>query len=136
LKKGSTILIGVSGGPDSIALLHLYHQLREEWNLHIIALAVDHQLRGESSKTDVAFVESICQEWDIPFQSTNVDVNQYKKQKKVGTQVAARELRYAYFKEQCKKHQANYLALGHHGDDQVETMLMNFTRSSNPVALA
>lgn len=136
LKKGSTILIGVSGGPDSIALLHLYHQLREKWDLHLIALSVDHQLRGEASRADVAFVESICQEWKIPFQSTMVDVDKYKQEKKVGTQVAARELRYAFFKEQCQTHQADYLALGHHGDDQVETMLMNFTRSSNPVALA
>src|SRR5699024_7140321 len=108
LKKGSTILIGVSGGPDSVALLHFYHQLKEEWDLHILALTVDHQLRGEASEADVLFVESLCRKWEIPFQSTKVDVNQYKKENKVGTQVAARKLRYAYFKEQCKKYRATY----------------------------
>src|SRR5699024_11727020 len=73
----------------------------------------------------------MCQKWDVPFVAGSLDVQTYKEQAGVGTQVAARELRYRFFAEQMTRFQADYLALGHHGDDQVETMLMSFTRSSS-----
>lgn len=136
LKKDTTVLVGVSGGPDSMALLHLYKSFSKAWNIRLIALSIDHQLRGEDSIADVAYVRAICADWDIPFEAGTLDVPAYHKMYKVSTQVAARTLRYQFFLEKMQEYAADYLALGHHGDDQVETILMNLTRSSNPAALA
>src|SRR5699024_2116818 len=136
LQQNKTVMIGVSGGPDSLALLSFFHSIREDWGLSLTALSVDHGLRGEVSREDMEYVKHICAKWDITFEGTSVDVASYKLAYQVGTQVAARELRYAFFKEQMEKNDADFLALGHHADDQLETMLMNFARSSNPKALS
>lgn len=136
LTKGATVLIGVSGGPDSMALLHYYVSIREEWELSLIAVSIDHQLRGDASSQDVAYVKEICSKWGVQFADIAVDVQSYKEQKRVGTQVAARELRYQSFGKQMDIHNADYLALGHHADDQVETMLMTFVRSASTLALS
>ncbi|GGB51248.1 tRNA(Ile)-lysidine synthase [Lentibacillus populi] len=136
LENNRTILAGVSGGPDSMALLHFLWSIQTDYNLRIIAVSVDHQLRGAESEADLTYVKEMCEKWNIEFYGTFVDVPSYKLTRKVGTEVAARELRYQVFSEQMKKHQASYLALGHHGDDQVETMLMGLTRTANPTALA
>ncbi|MFD1039867.1 tRNA lysidine(34) synthetase TilS [Virgibacillus byunsanensis] len=136
LTRNTTVLIGVSGGPDSMALLHFLCSIREEWNIKIVAISVDHQLRAEESKADLYYVKAMCEKWNIKFDGTFLDVPSYKRDKHLGTQVAARDLRYAYFKEQMEIYQADYIALGHHGDDQIETMMMSFVRSSNPKALS
>lgn len=136
LEKNATVLVGVSGGPDSMALLHFLRSIREEWDLNLIAISVDHQLRGGESIADVKYVEEVCRQWEIPFKSTSVDVKSYKNELHVGTQVAAREMRYRFFEEQMHAHQASYLALGHHSDDQLETMLMSLVRTANSSALS
>lgn len=136
LEPNKTVLVGVSGGPDSLALLSFLLSIRDDWNLTLIALSVDHQLRGEDSQEDLAYVKYICEKRNIMFEGTSVDVALYKVKHQVGTQVAARELRYTFFKEQMEKHHASFLALGHHADDQLETMIMNLARSSNPKALS
>lgn len=132
LATGKTVLVAVSGGPDSMALLHFFKSIREKWRLRVIALSVDHQLRGTESKEDLQYVEKICNEWDIEFIGTSINVNEFKKREQLGTQVAARILRYQFFEEQMRDLQADYLAFGHHGDDQIETMLMKFTRAGDP----
>lgn len=136
LEQGKTVVVGVSGGPDSMALLSFLNSIRSAWDLTLIALSVEHGLRGQVSLDDLSYVEQMCEEWEIAFEGTSVDVASYKKAHQVGTQVAARELRYSFFREQMEKHQADYLALGHHADDQLETMLMNLARSSTPEALS
>lgn len=136
ISKCSTVLVGVSGGPDSMALLHFLRSIREEWNLRIIAVSIDHQLRGEEAHADLLYVEEQCKKWHIEFVGRTVNVPQYKLENHIGTQVAARELRYQMFKEQMQAFQADYLALGHHGDDQVETMLMNLVRLADSSAFS
>lgn len=135
IRKQSTVLAAVSGGPDSMALLHFLCGLREAWQLEVIALTVDHQLRGADSIADADYVEACCKEWRVPVERTSVDVTAYKEKRGIGTQVAARELRYQFFQEQMEKYSASALAFGHHGDDQIETMLMQFTRSADPCAM-
>lgn len=131
LSKGATILVGVSGGPDSMALLHYLHTVQEKWDARLVVLSVDHQLRGTESRADLNYVEQICHNWKIEFVGSSVDVAAYKLKHRVGTEVAARELRYRFFAEQMKKYDADYLVLGHHGDDQVETMLMRLVRAAD-----
>ncbi|WP_235792959.1 tRNA lysidine(34) synthetase TilS [Virgibacillus salidurans] len=131
LTKGATVLVGVSGGPDSMALLHFLCSIRKEWELRLIAISIDHQLRDTESEADLGYVSKMCDRWNVTFIGTSLDVPSYKQEKQVGTQIAARQMRYGFFAEQMEKYEADYLALGHHGDDQVETMLMGLVRSAN-----
>ncbi|WP_164215579.1 tRNA lysidine(34) synthetase TilS [Virgibacillus sp. YIM 98842] len=135
LREQSTVLAGVSGGPDSLALLHFLASIREEWKLEVIAVTIDHRLRQGESQEDVLYVEKKCKEWGIPSVSTSLNVPAYKEKNQLGTQLAAREMRYEFFREQMKAYEADFLALGHHGDDQVETMLMEMMRAADSAAL-
>src|SRR5690625_32010 len=128
LTRDSTVLLGVSGGPDSMALLQYFYSIRNEWSLNLIVLSADHQLRGEEGKKDKDYVKKQAELRDIHFIGTSLDVQTYKKENHVSTQLAARKMRYQFFEEQMIKCQADYLALGHHGDDQIETMSMELGR--------
>lgn len=130
--KGQTIVVGVSGGPDSMALLHYLWNRRKGDRLTIIAAHVDHMLRGQQSEEDLFYVESYCQTHSIPFAGSRVDVASYKKEHGLtSTQTAARECRYRFYQNVMEQYQADTLALGHHGDDQTETVLMRMARGSS-----
>lgn len=135
LKEGTTVIAGVSGGPDSMALLHFLNTIKQEWELTVIAASVDHQLRGEESLSDLQYVKRICEAWGIEFVGASLDVPAYQVKHKLGTEVAAREVRYRFFAKQMERYHADYLALGHHGDDQIETMLMKLARTASSSAL-
>src|SRR5699024_846239 len=136
LKKNSVVLVGTSGGPDSLALLHFFHSIRKEWKLNIICVSLEHGMRGEESEADFHFVKSTCENWDIPFAGATVNVPAYRRKKNISEEVAARELRYQFYEQQMDKFQADYLALGHHGDDQVETILMSLARTASSSSFA
>ncbi|WP_100011860.1 tRNA lysidine(34) synthetase TilS [Lentibacillus sediminis] len=136
LNPGSTVLVGVSGGPDSMALLHFLAQARETWNLKLIVLSADHQLRGEESIADQRYIKHMCEQWNIQFIGAALNVPKYKQAHKLGTQAAARAMRYQFFQEQMEAENADYLALGHHGDDQAETMLMALLRTASSSSFA
>lgn len=129
----ATILVAVSGGPDSMALLHYFKSIQHNWKFRLIALTVDHSLRGEGSQEDVKYVTSICNEWGIECNAVTLDVPSFKKQHNLGTQIAARKMRYQFFEQQMEMYQADFLAMGHHGDDQVETVFMRMTRGVEPM---
>ncbi|WP_173917998.1 tRNA lysidine(34) synthetase TilS [Halobacillus sp. Marseille-Q1614] len=135
VKRNQTIVVAVSGGPDSLALLHFFIRLKEDYQLRIIAASVDHGLRGEDSLEDVRYVKEAAHKWGAEFYGTSVDVPAYKKEAGIGTQEAARDLRYQFLAKVMDETGADQLALGHHGDDQAETMLMQLTRSALPEAV-
>lgn len=134
LHKGAKVLVGVSGGPDSMALLHYLFQIRAKWDLELIVLSIDHKLRGADSADDLAYVHRICKEWGIAFHEAALNVPEYEAIHRVSTEVAAREMRYQFFAEKIEELHADYLALGHHGDDQAETLLMKLVRSASSTA--
>lgn len=134
-KKPTTLLLGVSGGPDSMALLHLFHILATDYPIQLKVITVDHQLRGEASREDSLYVWRFCQSLGIDCACISVDVTSYKEKYGLGTQVACRDLRYQAFKEEMAKQAADYLVLGHHADDQIETMLMQFSKVATPEAM-
>ncbi|HLS20487.1 MAG TPA: tRNA lysidine(34) synthetase TilS [Bacillota bacterium] len=135
ITNDTVVLVAVSGGPDSVALLHYLSNEREKRNIEVIALTVNHQLREDAYK-DIIYVEQLCEALNVQCVKTKIDVKAYKAKRQISTQVAARELRYQFFREQMIAFKANYLALGHHADDQLETMLMSFTRSTSTNALS
>lgn len=136
LKTGSSVVVGVSGGPDSIALLHYLWNISEKWSLTIIAAHVDHMFRGQESFEDLLFVRDFCKQHQILFESTSIDVPAFAKEHNLTSQVAARECRYDFYRSVMEKYNGHYLALAHHGDDQVETMLMRMVRGSYGQGLA
>lgn len=136
IEEDSTVVVGVSGGPDSLALLHMLICLKEKMNLNIVAAHMDHMFRGEESKAEMDFVIDFCKKHNIASEAKQVDVSSYAMKNKKNTQVAARECRYLFYKEILDKHHSKTLALGHHGDDQVETILMRLVRGNTGEALA
>lgn len=131
LKKGDRVLVGVSGGPDSLALLHYLDSLKDQLSIMVTAAHVDHMFRGRESYEDFLFTQSFCEKMNIPFEGKQIDVQEYINKTGKSSQVAARELRYAFYKEVMNRNDLNILALGHHGDDQIETILMRLTRGAS-----
>lgn len=118
--------MAVSGGMDSMVMLHLFHQAG-------FSIAVAHcnfQLRGEESEKDENFVAAKCKKWGIPFHSIRFDTNNYAIQHGLSVQMAARELRYSWFHQVKEKENANWIATAHHLSDSVETVLLNLTRGT------
>ncbi|WP_080843572.1 tRNA lysidine(34) synthetase TilS [Cytobacillus gottheilii] len=130
------IAVAVSGGPDSLALLHYLKEKSSHFDLEILALHVDHMFRGEESFEEARFVERFCKQQGIPFRMKRIDVPAYMQETGKSSQVAARECRYRFFEEVMENEKFTYLALGHHGDDQAETVLMRLVRGSTGAARA
>ncbi|WP_059174211.1 tRNA lysidine(34) synthetase TilS [Bacillus sp. FJAT-27445] len=129
--KGASILVGVSGGPDSMALLHYLWEREKAWGLKLAVAHVDHMFRGNESLEDALFVKHFCEELGIQFDMARIDVPKIIALEGKNGQEASREARYEFFRKQMEQHGYKYLALAHHGDDQLETILMRLTRGSS-----
>jgi tRNA(Ile)-lysidine synthase len=127
------VIVAVSGGPDSMALLHYLWQMKEAYQIQVAACHIHHQLRGTEADEDAFYVQQFCDKRGIPLFQRRINVKAYAKEQKKGTQVAARELRYQCFEELLNERPKSKIATGHHGDDQVETMLMKMARGSLPL---
>ncbi|MEW8987643.1 MAG: tRNA lysidine(34) synthetase TilS, partial [Bacillus sp. (in: firmicutes)] len=130
------MIVGVSGGPDSLALLHFLWSRRKIWNLAIVAAHVDHMFRGNESYMEAKFVEDYCERLGIPCEIKHIDVPAIISNTNKNAQVASRECRYQFYQQVMETYQSDFLALGHHGDDQMETILMRLTRGSTGMARA
>lgn len=131
LPDNSTIVIGVSSGADSMSLLHYLHSLKNTKNLTLIGAHMDRMFRGEQSKQELDFVREQCLERGLLFEGVQVDVSRYQIEHKLSAQVAARECRYVFYQNVMGKYEADILALGHHADDQIETIMMRLGRGSS-----
>jgi tRNA(Ile)-lysidine synthase len=134
--ESKKIVIGVSGGPDSLALLHYLLAEKENQHLSLAVAHVDHMFRGQESYEDAMFVKEFCEQYAIPFEMTRVNVSEIMEGSGKSSQIAAREVRYEFFLKTMEKYKYPFLALAHHGDDQIETMLMRLTRGSTGMARA
>lgn len=130
------VLAGVSGGPDSVALLHILTRLAPKWKLTIGAAHLDHALRNKESQRDADFTAALCKKLNIPFFKKKANVAAYQEQKKISTEMAGRHIRYAFFKQVAQKEGFNKIALGHHADDNAEVVLINLLRGSGPLGIA
>ena len=126
IKKDDCIVIGVSGGPDSMCLLHILNSLKKDYNLNIICAHVNHGLRKESEK-EAEFVKNFCKKNNIIFEY--YIIQNYKNNK--FSESEGRKKRYEFFDLLIEKYNANYLMTAHHGDDLIETILMRIVRGSN-----
>ncbi|MDR0270151.1 tRNA lysidine(34) synthetase TilS [Paenibacillus sp.] len=129
-KTHDAIVVAVSGGPDSVALLHILHQISiRHVPLKLICAHVHHGLRAESDSEE-ELVRGLARELAIPFEVARVDVPSYMKESGKGFEEAARDKRYAFLHEMAQRHGAASIALAHHADDQAETVLLHLLRGS------
>ncbi|MDR1201506.1 MAG: tRNA lysidine(34) synthetase TilS [Tannerellaceae bacterium] len=126
LPEDKPVLVGLSGGADSVALLAVLVRLRYS----CIAVHCNFHLRGEESDRDEAFAESFAKKLDVPFHKIDFNTNQYAKKKHISVEMAARELRYNHFEEMRVRFDAQAIAVAHHRDDNVETLLINLVRGT------
>ncbi len=136
LTPGDSILIGLSGGPDSVCLLHVLTMLREKYELALHALYIDHGLRPEETGREREFCSVLCEKHGIPFLAKSIDVRTHARMGKLNLHEAARQLRYQAYEETLYEVAARKVALGHTADDQAETILMRLFRGSGPAGLA
>ena len=130
LSQKDKILVSVSGGPDSVALLYLLYTLRNEFNISIHIAHLDHMFRGEVSRKDMAYVARLAQRLELPLSKKRIDVPQEVKRSGLSEEDAARRIRYRFFLDVAKEVKANKIATGHTKDDQAETILMRIMRGA------
>lgn len=137
LEGTDSILVAVSGGPDSVALLHLLVTLREPCGITRLAiLHFDHQLRGAASTADQAFVESLAKAFGLPFHTATADVHAYRQQHRISLEMAARFCRHRFFREALTRLGAGAIAMGHTANDQAEEILLRLCRGTGPSGMA
>ena len=130
IPRQSCLLVAVSGGPDSVCLLHILIKLRKELGIELYAAHLDHQLRGAESEADARYVFDLAQSLGVPVIIEKRDVKAYQAQKRISMEEAARELRYNFLAQTAKAIGARQVAIGHTQDDHVETILMHLIRGS------
>lgn len=134
VEAGDRVLVGLSGGADSVCLLCLLYEMQEELNIEISALHVHHGLRGQEADRDRKYAEELCRKLKVPCFVVHRDVAAYANAKGLSTEEAGRILRYEAFEEEAKRLGEDgtgvKIAVAHHGDDQAETILHNLLRGS------
>ncbi|WP_032123603.1 tRNA lysidine(34) synthetase TilS [Clostridium amazonitimonense] len=130
IDRGDKILVALSGGPDSVCLLHILYSLKQELNIEIYAAHINHQLRGHESDEDEVYVKNICKNLGIECFVKRYDINTIAKEKGISSEMAGREVRYDFFKDLKEKLNINKVALAHNANDQAETILMRIMRGT------
>lgn len=124
LKTNATVVVGVSGGADSVALLHILMKL----GYNCVVAHCNFTLRAAESDRDEDFVTQLAASWSLPLFKVKFDTLNYAKAQKISIEMAARDLRYNWFSQLLIDQKADAIAVAHHSDDNVETLLMNLTR--------
>ena len=135
LPKGSRVLCAVSGGADSMALLHRLWLGRESLGIAVCAAHYEHGLRGEEARRDADFVAHWCREREIPCLVEHGDVSAYAGERHLGLEEAARELRYAFLERAAERLNCDLIATAHTADDNAETLLFHLLRGSGAAGL-
>lgn len=129
IEKNDSIVVGVSGGPDSMTLLSILLKLKEEFNLKIYVAHVNHMLRENAIK-DEEYVKEFCEKNNIEMFIKKANISEIAKKEKIGLEEAGRNARYNFFEEVLKNTESNKIAIAHNLNDKVETIIMNTLRGS------
>lgn len=134
IEEKDSVVLGVSGGPDSMCLLHLLCELKSKINFEIVVAHVNHLIREDSTE-DEEYVENYCKKYKIPVYIKRVDVAKLAKEGKKGLEETGRKIRYDFFEEVLQKTNSNKIATAHNQNDVVETLIMNVLRGSGIAGL-
>lgn len=135
LAGGGTVVVGVSGGPDSLCLLHVLNRLRVDYGVELQVAHLDHQIRGADSREDAAFVANLAEEWGLPATIEARDVPRLARENKLAIEEAARQARYSFLAQVAQAVGAKRIAVGHNADDQTETIVMHWLRGAGLAGL-
>ncbi len=135
LAYGDGVVVGVSGGPDSLCLLHVLMRLRDEYDLRLHVAHLNHGTRGADSDADAEFVATLAARWGLSYTIEREDVPRLARARKLAFEETARRVRYAFLARVAASVGAARIAVGHNADDQAETVLMHFLRGSGPAGL-
>lgn len=130
IKPKSVLLLGVSGGADSMVLFTILAGLQKELDFSLVAAHLNHSLRGKESDDDQNLVTSYVEKFNVPLVLKVADVTSYSKEHKLGIEESGRDIRYAFFKEVAVQYKVNFIVTAHHSDDFVETIVMNIVRGA------
>lgn len=130
IEKGDKIVLGVSGGPDSIAMLDILKDLRNKFEFEIYVCHLNHMIRGQEAINDQKYVEQYCNKNQIEFFTKNVNIIEISNNQKIGTEECGRNARYNFFEEILEKTKSNKIATAHNKNDNAETVLMHLLRGS------
>ena len=130
IEKGDKIVLGVSGGPDSIAMLDILKDLRNKFEFDIYVCHLNHMIRGQDAINDQKYVEQYCNKNQIEFFTKNVNIIEIANNQKIGTEECGRNARYQFFEEVLTKTNSNKIATAHNKNDNAETVLMHLLRGS------
>jgi len=130
LKKGEKFGVAVSGGVDSMTLLHLVARFTQGLGWKPTVLHLNHQLRGREARKAVRLVKQAAKRYQLPFEASSCSVKSLSREKKVSLEEAGREARFEFFQKIARKHRFKKILLAHHSDDLVETVLMRLFRGS------
>lgn len=134
LCSGDNIIVALSGGADSVALLHVLNSIKEKYKLKIFACHVNHMIRGEESDSDEQFVRSLCSQLGIELFVRKTDVPDIANKEKISLELCGRNIRYEYFSELSEKYNAK-VATAHTSNDNTETVLYNIARGTSVTGL-
>lgn len=135
VRRGDTLLVGVSGGVDSVSLLHALRALAPDLGVNLHVAHLDHRLRGAESAADAAFVSELAHEWNLPVTVEAVDVAAFAAERRLSLETAARFVRYSFFADAARRLGAAAVVVGHNADDQVETLLLHLIRGTGLAGL-
>jgi tRNA(Ile)-lysidine synthase len=130
IEKGDNIVVGLSGGPDSVCLLHILYFLADQFNTGVFAVHINHMLRGEESEGDEQYVRELCRKLSIPLYVFRHDIKAASINKGISIEVTGREVRYNRFNHIADKVGAAKIAVAHNRNDQAETVLFNLIRGT------
>src|SRR5690554_4981183 len=130
LKKDQNLLLAVSGGPDSMAMLYVLEKLSKDMGFKLFIAHVNHGVRGELARRDQLFVERIAKELSIPYFTKDVDMVAYGKEFGMSSEEAGRLLRYGFFREVVSSLGGGYICVAHNKNDQAETVLLRIIRGT------
>lgn len=136
IESGDKIVAGVSGGPDSVCLLHVLHSLSAKINIKVFAIHINHGLRGDESDADEAFTQKMCDKMGIYLRSLAFDISEASRKEKVSLEEAGREIRYREFERYASEIGAAKIAVAHNKNDQAETVMMNILRGAGLKGMA
>jgi tRNA(Ile)-lysidine synthase len=135
IKSGEKILLALSGGPDSVFLLHFLKKYQKKFKVELCAFHLNHSLRKSADK-EQKFCSELCKNLSIPFYSEKIDVKSFAEKNKISVEEAGRNLRYKFFNEFAQKNNFNLIATAHNADDNAETVLLNLVKGTGIKGIA
>ncbi len=130
LQKNDVVVIGISGGADSVSLFHFLYEIRKEYSLKLVGVHIHHGIRGQEADRDAEYVRELCNKYNVDFELFKYDIHSEAKKMKLTDEEAGRKIRYEVFNSVLEKYGSGKIAVAHNMNDQAETLLMRICRGT------